>query len=40
MGCVRETPQKSKASMGGVRESPQIKVKPAWDVKEKLPREK
>ena len=33
MGCLMETPQiRSKASMGGVRETPEIKIKPARDV--------
>ena len=38
-GCVSETPQIRKESRTGcVRETPHIKMKPARDVREKLPR--
>ena len=30
--CKRNSPDKNEASMGCVRETPQIKMKPAWDV--------
>ena len=46
LGCVRGTPQmkkekrKKEVSMGCVRGTLQIKMKPAWDVEEKLPTEK
>ena len=40
MGYVRNFPQKSKTSTGYVRETPLIKMKLAWDVEEKLPRQK
>ena len=30
--CKRNSPDKNEASMGCVRETPQIKTKPAWDV--------
>ena len=33
----RNSPQKNKASMGCVRETPLIKIKPARNVSEKLP---
>ena len=35
--CKRNSPDKNEASTGCVRETPQIKIKPAWDVEEKLP---
>ena len=35
--CKRNSPQKSNASMGCVRETPQIEIKPVRDVQEKLP---
>ena len=34
----RNSPDKNEASMGCVRETPQIKMKPAWDVQDKVPR--
>ena len=30
--CKRNSPQKNKASMGCVRKTPKIQIKPAWDV--------
>ena len=30
--CKRNFPHKNEASTGCVRETPQIKMKPAWDV--------
>ena len=30
--CKRNSPDKNEASTGCVRETPQIKMKPAWDV--------
>ena len=30
--CNGNSPQKRKASMGCERETPKIKIKPAWDV--------
>ena len=36
--CKRNSPDKNEASKGCVREIPQIKMKPASDVEEKLPR--
>ena len=30
--CKRDSPDKNEASTGCVRETPQIKIKPAWDV--------
>ena len=39
MGYVRETPQiKNETSTGCVWETPQSKIKPAWDEQENLPR--
>ena len=38
MRGVRKTSQLKNVSMGCVRESPQIKINPARDVQEKLPR--
>ena len=38
--CKRNPPHKNKVSMGCVRETPHIKMKPARDVSEKLPTEK
>ena len=34
--CKRNSPVKNEASTGYVRETPQIKMKPAWDMYEKL----
>ena len=36
--CKRNSPDKNEAIMGCVRETLQIKMKPAWGVAEKLPR--
>ena len=36
--CKRNSPDKNEASTGCVRETPHRKMKPAWDVEEKLPR--
>ena len=36
--CKRNSPDRNKASTGCVRETPRIKMKPAGDVEEKLPR--
>ena len=36
--CKRTSPGKNEASTGCVRETHQVKIKPAWDVEEKLPR--
>ena len=33
--CKRNTSQKNEASTGCVRETPQVKMKSAWDVEEK-----
>ena len=35
--CKRNFPQKNEASTGCVRETPQVKIKPALDVEEKIP---
>ena len=36
--CKRNSPDKNEASTGCVRETPQIKIKSAWEMEEKLPR--
>ena len=38
--CKRNSPDKTEASTGCVRETPQIKFKPAWEVSEKHPKVK
>ena len=35
--CKRNSPDKNEGSTGCVGETPCIKMKPAWDVKETLP---
>ena len=36
--CMRNSPDKNEASTGCVKETPQIKIKSAWEMEEKLPR--